>query len=392
MIQQKQEKNLDDITVPSPTPYYIGGIACLFLAVGAQTAYAEVMQSFKNGSYNHLYFIRYCAMTGYTLAIIPWFFLNKRGINKLKKQQSKLLNQNDSVIAENIEPHSLPANSVNSVIQNASLIERNKYNYEKSFFQFMYTIKYGIILMALDSFLCGYVWYLSLDYTTVAANNTMFQSQCVFTLLFSALVLKTKITVMKIFGMICAVAGVAMVSYGTTTESDNTVQTTWYGYVACLIAMLLQSAALVITKYFGNKYFRYNFEMADNFVLMIGMGMCVFICFWPGLIVLDITRIEIFAFPKTYDDVITVVSPILIDSVYIGSLLTGITLTGPVFMSIGTLMIIPVSFIMDVWLHGLKVTLLAIIGSLLIFIGFIVIETPTKKLIPCVKHKRETES
>ena len=184
-----------------------------------------------------------------------------------------------------------------------------------------------------------------------------------------------------------AVGGVAMVSFGTKKESDNDIETTWYGYVECIISTLIYSMQGVGAKYYGDKYFRRDLglEMADDFLFMSGMGITSILCFWPGFFILDVAGIEEFVFPATMNDIITVVLPIILDGIFIGSYLLGITLSGPVLMSVGSLSVIPASFICDVWFHGLEVTGLAVCGSCLIFISFLLMQFPIKKIVPCIK-------
>ena len=178
-----------------------------------------------------------------------------------------------------------------------------------------------------------------------------------------------------------------MVSFGTTTESDNDVETTWYGYLECLISTLIYSAQGVSTKYYGDKYFRHKLglHLADDFLLMFGMGIFVFLFFWPAFFILDAAGIENFEFPTSKSDIITVILPVILDIIFIGSYMLGITLSGPVLMSVGSLSIIPVSFIVDVWLHGLEVTALAISGSFLIFCSFVLMQFPAYKIFPCIR-------
>eukprot|EP01084_Bolivina_argentea_P158150 275529_1 len=397
----QQPTDNENISLTTKISKHIGGIICLIILVINWVTYAEIMQTFKSGSYNHLYFIRYCCVSGYMFAIIPWFFIHRHSIKqlkyaKLKKQlhQNVIFNPNDSMsIGPALEYSTLPDNSVsvNKRINNTNTAGTIEQDYEHVHtFQFMKSMTRGIICVGMATFFCGYIWYMSLDHTFVAANNTIYQSQCVFVLIFSAFILNTKITLMKMIAMLLAVGGVAMVSFGTTKESDNDIQTKWYGYVECITSTILYATQGITTKYFGDKYFRHNLEIADDFLLMVGIGIFVFIFFWPGLIILHMTGIETFSLPKTTQDILTVILPMLLDAIFVASYMTGITLSGPILMSLGSLTIIPVSFIVDVWLHGLEITIFAVIGSLLIFVSFIVIEIPTHKLVCCIERKNQT--
>lgn len=199
------------------------------------------MQSFKNG-YNHLFFIRYACMAGYSLAIIPFYFAYKYATKNIVNQKPELqsnnfihkrtnslpslINNNDSLRAS-LGPKyaSLPENSVSKCDINenipspVSIEDNNQNNHEQiqknllindpiikippdsdekhqeliPMCQFMYKMIRGIMFVGSCAFWSGYIWYLSLDNTFVAANNTIYQSQCVFVLLFSSIVLNTKV-------------------------------------------------------------------------------------------------------------------------------------------------------------------------------------------------------
>eukprot|EP01083_Nonionella_stella_P001941 5584_1 len=386
-IAQDVPQPPDNVSLCMKISKQIGAIVCLAIMLLDWVAYAEILQAFDNGSFNHLFFIRYCATSGFMLAIIPWYFMHIRDqCNKLPPQMEPMYavsiqNPYSKTSVAGASYRSLPNESPSIIILNGNEDQHPLDNRNLcTSIRFMYK---GTIVVGCASFLCGYTWYGSLDHTFVAANNTVYQSQCVFVLLFSSLILKTKITFTKLFAMLLAVGGVSMVSFGTTIESDDEVEPSWYGYVLCIASTICFSIQTVSTKYFGDKYFRTKHKLADNFLLMSGMGLFLFTCFWPGFIVLHYTGAEKFSLPTTYNEIMTCLIPVCLDAVYTASYMAGVTLGGTVFMSLGALAVIPISFIADVWLHGLDVTMLAVCGSLLIFISFIVIEIPTSKVIKC---------
>lgn len=56
-------------------------------------------------------------------------------------------------------------------------------------------------------------------------------------------------------------------------------------------------------------------------------------------------------------------------------MLVGMTLTSPLFMSVGSMLIIPCSILADWLLHGTTPSLLAIVGSTLVIAGFFVLKS-----------------
>ena len=212
---------------------HIGGITCLIVLIVDWVVYAEIMQSFKNG-YNHLFFIRYACASGYMLGVIPWYFLYKRQLKKIKSElelQGNLIPKQSLTKSDSASEIQVPSASIVEEISLCTQRESNtdmnplndnhnghliinhpNHNHENHDdnnnqhispednpeivppFQFLQQMIPGIIFVGLCGFFCGYVWYLSLDHTFVAANNTIYQSQCVFVLLLSPFFLNTKVT------------------------------------------------------------------------------------------------------------------------------------------------------------------------------------------------------
>eukprot|EP01084_Bolivina_argentea_P035177 65253_1 len=330
----------------------IGAVICLTIMLIDWISFAITMQYLTETGFKNLFFIQYINVSAYMIIIIPWYFIYKHQSTKLQIQQTnnKSLNKSDHQ-------------------QLASISD---------FFQEIFV---GGALIGTCQFFQGYFWYLSLDHTVVAANNTIYQSQCVFVLLFSSCFLGTEIPYYKMAAVLFAFAGVICVSFGTTKEDRHDIKTTWYGIAFCLASTIIYAIESVLNKYLGNKYFRKHLEVIDNFFLQIIMGFFVFIAIWPGIIVLHFTNIEIFALPgNNKNDILTVVLPALFQTVFVASWMTGITLTNPVIMSLGILMIIPCSYIVDVIIWELEITFVGVLGSLMIILSFVIIEIPKERV------------
>merc|ERR1712228_883046 len=67
------------------------------------------------------------------------------------------------------------------------------------------------------------------------------------------------------------------------------------------------------------------------------------------------------------------------------SIYIGVTIKSPFYVNIGTLLGIPVAFIVDIFIHHYKPTLLAIIGAILLIISFLMLEVirPPKSMGFC---------
>eukprot|EP01084_Bolivina_argentea_P205924 351691_1 len=332
----------------------LGGLICAAIMVTDWVAYAAIIQIYTD-HYSKPFFIRYVALSFYALWIIPWYFIYKRSIKKLKMN-----NKSTNILSTT---------------------------------QFIKTLFFPAIIIGILAFFQGYLWYISLQYTMLAANNTIYQSQCVFVLLYSSCFLKTKITISKIFAVIIAICGVALVSFGTKDDSSN-ITVTWYGYVIAIISMMGYALQTVLTKFYGDKYFRNGLEIADDFMLLTLMGFACLLLLWPGIFVVDLINSNVFGesfiIPKTFDEIMAATLPIVLEAVFVASFMTGITLTSPMLISLSAMAVIPLSFALDVILHGIQITAMAIFGSLLIFASFIMIEMPIPKMFKRYFQKRKT--
>ena len=171
----QQDQPNEAVSIWAKLKRNLGGIICIVIVVIGWIVYAELLQAF---TYDHLYFIRYCSVSAYSLYIIPWYFVNKHSISKLQKSK----------------PKPTDADTQDSMIGAGAELIINKEPISLSPCSFMQRMLNGIMFVTTFAIFSGYFWYVSLDYTMVAANNTIYQSQCVWVLIFSSCFLKTKVT------------------------------------------------------------------------------------------------------------------------------------------------------------------------------------------------------
>eukprot|EP01083_Nonionella_stella_P205775 749044_1 len=111
----------------------IGGLIASTIMVVNWVAYAEIMQTFKDGGFNHLYFIRYCSGSGYMLCIIPWYFVNRHSLRKIKdkknteSKENLTKNQPDSFASQSLAEagYSIPSTSSKTKTENDKIININ---------------------------------------------------------------------------------------------------------------------------------------------------------------------------------------------------------------------------------------------------------------------------
>jgi len=153
----------------------------------------------------------------------------------------------------------------------------------------------------------------------------------------------------------------------------------------------------VIISIFGTKYFsneqdkneenKLNKVNSKLFMTAI-IGILCLLTMWPGIFILNWTKVEIFEFPTSKADKLSIVLPAIMDTLYATAFIVGISLTNPVFMAVAQLLVVPITFFYDVMFNGLTITFMAMSGTVCIFIGFLLMELPITKYIESYKKKK----
>eukprot|EP01084_Bolivina_argentea_P212411 361076_1 len=325
-----------------------GGIICVTICIASWVAMSELIPKLSS-NYRKAYFLRYCVGSTYSISLLPWLLFNYKNIQ---------------CSFNNISPNMIRSAFILSLVYN----------------------------------LPAYSWYLSLNATIAALNNTIFQSCIALAYIFSILLLKDyKMQWIKNIAVILCLSGVALIAFGTDGDSDKTETNTWYGILECVIATISFAFLEVILKIYGDKYFintnkkvKYTkFDRVSDMLFMQGMiGILCILTIWPGIFVLDLAKIEIFELPKNNNDIICIVVTAILDTTYATALIAGIAFTNPVFFAVTQLLVVPITFLCDVFFNGFEITFMAIAGTFFIVTGFIFMEVPIKKYIKhCIKTK-----
>ena len=246
-------------------------------------------------------------------------------------------------------------------------------------------------------FVCA-AWYLSLNATISAINNTLFQSSVCIVYILSVLFLPNySMSWMKNMSVVLCMIGVILIGWQTQNQSDKDQKDTWYGYVEEAVSVIVYAVVEVYISIVGKKHFEGNnhekharLNKVNSKLLMEGMmGVICFLTLWPGIFLLNWTEIEVFELPTARADILCVVVTAAMDCVYVAAFIIGITLTNPVVMAVAQLLIIPISFLWDALFNGLNITLMGILGTMLILIGFLLMELPIHKYIKRLMNKEE---
>ena len=237
-----------------------------------------------------------------------------------------------------------------------------------------------------------------MDNTIPAINDTMYQSSICVAYIFSVLLLPNyAMTWMKNLSVVFCMIGVGLIGFGTSGQSDKNAHNTWYGYVELFISLTGYGLLEVYIAIVGKKHFSNDndskLDKVNSKLFMEAMiGFLCFFTLWPGILILTWTEIETFQLPKSKADILSIVIPAIMDTLYAGAFIVGIAMTNPVFMAVAQLLVIPVGFMYDVMFNGLTITFFGVFGTLFILIGFLMMELPIKKYFNSIINKNKNKS
>jgi drug/metabolite transporter (DMT)-like permease len=263
----------------------------------------------------------------------------------------------------------------------------------------------------------AYFWYVSLPRTLVSANNAIYQSQCVFVYIFSILLLGDKLRLAKSVALGLCVTGVLFVVFSVppsdagggaspspspaapTSASPSSaaaapvIHQTVGGYLALIVSVMTFALYEVLFKraemlreedagvgdasndnyhHDSNNNHHPNMGGAglEESLLFLGFsGVINFIIAWPILLILGVTGVEVYEPMGEFGGQIMLNG--FIDTVFNGAFIWGVSLTSPVFMSTGTIIIIPLGIVVDIVLGKGSMSFVALCGVCLIVAGFL---------------------
>lgn len=76
------------------------------------------------------------------------------------------------------------------------------------------------------------------------------------------------------------------------------------------------------------------------------------------------------------------------DSLYGVLLVAAVALTSPLFVAVGSMLVVPLSMLSDWWLHGTTPSLLGIVGAVLVVLGFVLLNV---KRVHCPRRRSRAE-
>eukprot|EP01084_Bolivina_argentea_P203436 347472_1 len=338
---------------------------------------SELTQTiFHNASYDHPYFLSYfntSLFSLYAICFIPLFY------HSIKKQYPSLLwsakpNNNPNLNYESINKESNSNQDMNSQSFTLSSHSCCITSIPQNKLSILQTFKLSIIF-CIVWFLMTYTFNLSLNLTSVASNSIISSMSGPFCLFLSRIFLKNyQLTIYNILGVIVTLIGSCLIGYLDSYKSNGKSSSLGGDILAIISASIYSFYVTGLKLKIGN-------EKRVNMFLFFGfIGILNCFILWPGIAILNSAKLELLVWPTHTIWLLLFINGLLtIFSDYFWA--QAILLSNPVIATVGLSLMMPLAIIADEIFRQIRHGYLYYIGTICVWIGFILVNIDMKKRI-----------
>lgn len=201
----------------------------------------------------------------------------------------------------------------------------------------------------------------ALTFASASVVTAVFSSAPVFVFILSYFILNEFFTLLKLFAVLCSILGVVLIAYSQGFHSFSIIGVSFATGSAILAALYKVN----LKKVLGEA------GMAPTAVYLGLLGAINMFIFWPIIILLDVLGVEAISTMEVPWSTLVLHS---VGYLFFNSFVNyGIIYTSPLFISIGTIIGIPLSILADFIFRAGSITLFQICGSASIAVGFILL-------------------
>lgn len=236
-------------------------------------------------------------------------------------------------------------------------------------------------LLSLVSLVSDVFWYAALGQVSVAAAVAISNSSPLFVYCLSVCFLNEHLNVNKIFGVFTAFVGVFLL---VVFQDGSGVGTIEISTIVAGISMIVSSA--IYAGYQVALQLLIGEDITDTSTLVTLAGLCGLFAFPPwilGAFLLAESPFswlhESLAFPSTVEGLLLLAISGALTVVFCAFMPLAICWTSPLETSVGCMLTIPLSGVLDTFMHHTRFSWECIVGSVLVMSGFAILECSTKK-------------
>lgn len=330
-----------------------------------QTELAQYVQ--KTTNYSKPYFILYISHSCYVF-MIPLQLIAAY----IQDNHSSSSSKGATMYQRFVETVNKSKSSVNS-----SLLELQYRVQGNQIFPLGFVIKTSICLSILLT-LPAYIWYLSVNLTSMSNLTAIYNTGCFFAYLFSILMLHDRLVAAKVGAVMLCMAGVLAMACWPQSElndgqdillQDRVIGKDWIGIAVASIGAALYGFYEVYYKKYASPS-QPTILFANTITGII--GIVTFLLLWIPFPLLHFSGVETFELPdlSTFGYILAIAS---MSVIYNATFMAVIALVNPVFAAVGVMLTVPAVAITDVLVTGVMVPISTIVGSVLILFGFYIL-------------------
>ncbi|KAG7375848.1 hypothetical protein PHYPSEUDO_015126 [Phytophthora pseudosyringae] len=243
------------------------------------------------------------------------------------------------------------------------------------------TLVYISSVLSMVYLVSDFFWYAALGQVSVAAGIAISNSSPLFVYCLSVCFLNEHLNVKKIFGVATAFVGVLLIVVFQDGSGFGAIEETT---VLAGVSMIISSA--IYAGYQVALQLSIGQDITDTSTLLTLAGLCGLFAFPPWILGTFLLAESPFswlhespAFPGTADGVLLLLASGSLTVVFCAFLPLAICWTSPLETSVGCMLTIPLSGLVDTFMHHTKFSWECMVGSVLVMAGFAILECSTKK-------------